>query len=61
VDDSYIPRSNKNCIFLISDMEKLLEAITKWLKQSDLKASREKTERCLFYKNNTARILRVNF
>jgi hypothetical protein len=34
-------------------MEKSLEAITKWLKQSGLKVNQEKTELWLFHKNFT--------
>ncbi len=36
--------------------KKSLEAITKWLKQSDPKVNQEKTELCLFYKSDTTPI-----
>ena len=37
-------------------MAKSLEAISKWLKQSGLKLNEEKTEMCLFSKNDVATI-----
>ena len=37
-------------------MEKSLESLTKWLKKSGLKVNNNKTELCLFYKNDTAPI-----
>jgi hypothetical protein len=37
-------------------MEKTLEAITKWLKQSGMKVNQNKTEACLFYKHDVAPI-----
>ena len=52
-DDSFNFKSHKNKNQLIKDMEKSLEAITKWLKQSGLKVNQEKTDLCLFYKNDT--------
>jgi hypothetical protein len=55
-DDSYIPRTHINTASLIVDLEKSLEAITKWLKQSDPKVNQEKTELCLFYKSDTTPI-----
>jgi hypothetical protein len=36
--------------------KKALEGITKWLKQSGLKVNEEKTELCIFYKNDVARV-----
>ncbi len=53
-DDTYIPRWNSNLPMLMDDMKKSLEAITKWLKKSGLKVNQEKTELCLFYKNDLA-------
>jgi hypothetical protein len=38
----------------MDDMNKSLEVITKWLKKSGLKVNQEKTELCLFYKNDMA-------
>ena len=49
-DDNYVIRWNKCLTALISDMEKSLEAITKWLKKSGLKVNEEKTELCLFHR-----------
>ncbi len=53
-DDSYNIVRNKNKIELVRDMEKTLEAITKWLRKSGLKVNQEKTDLCLFYKHDTA-------
>jgi hypothetical protein len=39
---------------LISDLEKSLEAITKWLRDSGLKVNRPKTDLCLFYQHDIA-------
>jgi hypothetical protein len=55
-DDSFITKSNVSSTELIKDMEKTLEAITKWLKQSGVKVNLTKTEACLFYKHDTAPI-----
>ena len=49
VDDNFIIRWNKNLTQLINDMQKSLEAITKWLKKSGLKENEIKTEICLFH------------
>jgi hypothetical protein len=53
-DDSFIVACNKDKKEVISNLEKSLETITKWLKQSGLKVNQEKTDLCLFYKNDTA-------
>jgi hypothetical protein len=37
-------------------MEKMIEAITKWLRQFELKVYNTKTDLCLFYKHFTAPI-----
>ena len=50
-DDNFIIRVNCNLAALITDMEKSLEAITKWLKKSGLKVNESKTEVCLFHRN----------
>ncbi len=53
-DDIYIPRCGGDVVILTNDMEKEIEAITKWLKKSGLKVNDEKTDICLFSKNNHA-------
>jgi hypothetical protein len=55
-DESFVTKSNESLTELITDMEKTLEAITKWLKQSGMKVNQNKTEACLFYKHDTAPI-----
>ena len=52
-DDSYRVEINKNKTDLVKNMEKSLEATTKWLKKSGLKVNNEKTDMCLFYKHDT--------
>ncbi len=47
-DDSYILRWKNSLPELISDLEKSLEAITKWLRDSGLKVNQAKTDLCLF-------------
>ena len=49
-DDNLIVRWNNSLVELITDMEKSLEAITKWLKKSGLKVNESKTEICLFHR-----------
>ena len=51
-DDTYIVRWNKTLTQLIIDMQKSLEMITKWLKQSGLKVNDSKTELCLFHRKS---------
>jgi retron-type reverse transcriptase len=55
-DDTYIPRWISYIPMLMDDMKKSLKAITKWLKKSGLKVNQEKTELCLFYKNDMAQL-----
>jgi hypothetical protein len=55
-DDTFILKTNICKRTLIEDMEKSLESLTKWLKISGLKVNNNKTELCLFYKNNIAPI-----
>ena len=44
-----------------ADMEKSLEAITKWLKKSGLKVYESKTEACLFHRTSKIKVtLMVN-
>ena len=60
-DDTFIPKWNKMLPALINDMEKTLESITKWLKQSGLVVNKDKTEVCLFYKNDCAPVdIKIN-
>ena len=51
-DDISVLRWNKSLTLLIEDMEKSLEAITKWLRKSGLKVKDKKTELCLFHRKN---------
>ena len=59
-DDKYVIRWNNNLALLILDMQPLLildmqrtiEAITKWLRQSGLKVNNAKTEICLFHRKD---------
>ena len=51
-DDINIIRCNKILVNLIIDMQKSLEAITKWLRKSGLKVNDSKTEVCLFYRKD---------
>ena len=44
--------SNKNLVTLIDNLERRLEMITKWLKDSGLVVNKEKTEICLFYRGD---------
>ena len=55
-DDNYVIRCDKCVVGLINDMEKSLEAITKWLKKSGLKVNESKTEICLFHRNDSTPI-----
>ena len=60
-DDNFIVRWESDLTKLIKDMEKSLEAITKWLKKSGLKVNETKTEVCLFHRSIEAKIhLSVN-
>ncbi len=53
-EDTFIPKANASLPLLIKDMEKTLEAITKWLKKSVLIVNQGKTKACLFYKRDCA-------
>ena len=60
-DDNYIIRWNKCIEALISDMEKSLEAITKWLRDSGLEVNTDKTEVCLYHRTDNVPIqLRIS-
>ena len=51
-DDNYYLEWNRDLAALISNLEKRLEMITKWLKDSGLVVNEGKTELCLFHKND---------
>ena len=51
-DDKQVMESNANLEQLINDMEQKLEMVTKWLRDSGLAVNEEKTEICLFYKQD---------
>jgi hypothetical protein len=53
-DDTFIPRWDSYLPRLIVDIEKTIEQITRWLKNSGLIVNQAKTESCLFYKNDCA-------
>jgi len=60
-DDNFVIRWNKCMTALISDMEKDLEIMTKWLKDSGLKVNESKTELCLFHRKDCPQItIRLN-
>ena len=46
-DDKQVVERDQNLVNLISNLEKRLEMITKWLKDSGLVVNEEKTEICL--------------
>ena len=50
-DDNFIVRWNSSIEELIVDMQRSLEAITKWLRDSGLKVNESKTEMCLFHRS----------
>ena len=51
-DDNFILKWNKQLSALITDMEKTIEMITKWLRQSGMKVNGSKTEICLFHRKD---------
>ena len=51
-DDNYYLEWNRDLTALISNLEKRLEMITKWLRDSGLVVNESKTELCLFHKND---------
>jgi hypothetical protein len=53
-DDTYVPKSNKKVKEAIIDLNKSLESITKWLRQSGLKVIQSKVCVCLFHKRDCA-------
>jgi hypothetical protein len=59
-DKTFIPKLKHSLQNLIKNIEKSLEEITKWLKDSGLKVNQGKTEICLFSKRNIAQV-RIKF
>ena len=55
-DDNFVIRWNKSMPALINNMEKDLEIMTKWLKDSGLKVNESKTELCLFHRKDHPKI-----
>ena len=55
-NDKQVIMSNEAVEELIPNMERQLEMITKWLRDSGLIVNKEKTEACLFYKRDHATI-----
>ena len=51
-DDNFITQIHSSKNSLITNMEKALESITKWMKKSGLKVNESKTELCLFFKRD---------
>ena len=51
-DDNFVVLWNRILSSLISNLEKELEMIVKWLKDSGLVVNRDKTEICLFHRND---------
>ena len=51
-DDNYVIRWNKSLALLVEDIQRSVEAITKWLRQSGLKVNDAKTEVCLFHRKD---------
>ena len=51
-DDNYALEWNKNKDVLLSDMQRKMERVTKWLRDSGLKVNEAKTEMCLFHKKD---------
>ena len=51
-DDNFIIRWNSSIEELIIDMQRSLEAITKWLRESGLMVNEAKTEMCLFHRSS---------
>ena len=51
-DDNFVIECAIKIVSLIENMQKKLEAITKWLKKSGLRVNENKTEMCLFYRTD---------
>ena len=52
-DDNYIIRCDINLSALMIEMKNALENVIKWFKDSGLKVNDEKTDMCVFYRNDT--------
>ena len=55
-DDNFYLEWNTNLARLVVDMEKNLEMITRWLRNSGLVVNQSKTEICVFHKNDPPKI-----
>ena len=51
-DDNFVIDFNLNVNDLVINMQKRLEMIVKWLKDSGLIVNERKTELCLFHRND---------
>ena len=56
-DDNFCVVWNKDLVLLIEDLERRLEMIVKWLKDSGLVVNESKTEICLFHSNDQPQIM----
>ncbi len=54
MNDTVVPRNDESLPIVIEDGKKSVEAMTKWLKYSDLKVNKSRTELCIFYKKHVA-------
>ncbi len=52
-DNKFVPKVGYNKWKLVKDMETTLEAIRKWMQQSELEINENETKICLFYKCDT--------
>ena len=52
-DDNYSIKTNNDLLLLKSSMEASISSIANWLKSSGLKVNDEKTEDCLFSRNDS--------
>ena len=53
-DDNYPLASNQDLDILVTEFKTKLNTISKWLKDSGLKINENKTELCLFHRNDHA-------
>jgi hypothetical protein len=58
-EDNFIPRRSNSLEVLISNVEKALVTVTKWIKSFGLKVNKAKLEACLFFKKDCAPV-RIN-
>ena len=56
LDDNFCVVWNKDLVLLVEDLERRLEMIVKWLKDSGLVVNESKTEICLFHMNDQPQI-----